>query len=162
MRDWLLQKGQIDFGNFAVGIATALIAIVTLVVSLRNINSGQRQKIAEFRRAWIEELRGKIVRFSRIYALLHLECSEVVDLDGNPARVWKEMNREQMESLNELTELRYYIDLMLNPKEEPHQRLMTMMDSFLSGSADVNIRQFHDLARQIMKSEWDRVTKSLT
>ncbi len=64
MIDWLLgflgatgAQKQIDLGNLSVGLATILLASVTIFISLRNNNRQNHHKIADFRKEWLEEIR---------------------------------------------------------------------------------------------------------
>ncbi|MEE1656605.1 hypothetical protein VB618_10375 [Microvirga sp. CF3062] len=155
--DWFVNKSQVDFGNLAVGLATAILAIVTLVVSLKNIKSNHSYKIADFRRHWIEELRVKVARFSVLYNELEMKVSGTFDRDGIKQKYWKVGNPEDEEKRKEMTEIVYHITLMLNPREKMHKDLVDMMNNYLALDVDANLREFHDLARQIMKAEWDRV-----
>jgi hypothetical protein len=66
MSDWLLQKGQVDFGNLAVGVATIIIAFVTLYVSILNIHGVRSQKLADLRSSWLDDLRQHLASFGGV------------------------------------------------------------------------------------------------
>lgn len=154
---------QLDLGNFTVGLATIVVAFVTLYVALRAARSTNNHKLAEFRQVWIDDLRSHIAQFvGCVDGALNYACSasEGVDCKSELDRQFSEMKR-----------LESYITLKLNPNEKDHRVLTELVaqargrasgfvfnvSAALSDETHLLIRLIVDYSRIILKTEWDRV-----
>jgi hypothetical protein len=180
MPDWLLQKlkgtaFQIDFGNFTVGLATAAIALITLFIAVSNRKALRNQKIAEFRKEWIENLRGHFAEFVTLQKRARLaRAFRDRARKAEQQEKAEEFNSQYVELVEKLAYNRSYLSLMLNPKETQHQvmerKIQEMMDAALKPKKHDNLElettqkktdlpKFRTIARSILKAEWDRVKR---
>jgi len=153
---------QIDLGNLAVGLATVLIAFITLFVSLKNIKSQNGQKVAELRTQWIAELRTK---FSDFIGTVYSITNEVVTSTETAQSSTK---LDQMHS--DLMRLESSVTLFLNPKEALHSETIKVIGEIrgrlaifsissskkLHDEIDDSARKLIENAQLILKIEWDR------
>ncbi len=181
MIDTLLQKfgaaqPQIDFGNLTVGIATLTLACVTIIVSLRSGAKQKNQKIAEFRKEWVEDLRSKLAEFDRSNTIIVIRAAERTRARKNKeeTRV-SELNSIISKCLDDQLYSARYVYLMLNQKEPQHAMLRRKMKSMTYQSlkrleiferhkpADESdfdasdLPSFEELSRSVLKLEWNRL-----
>lgn len=156
---------QIDFGNFTVGVATILIAFITLFVALRSNSRANNQKIAEFRQQWIDDLRDQV---SYYFKISHQIATSFL-VAGNE----KVAHQDTQDHYAELFELEYYVRLKLNPGEQDHQDLVKAMVAIRNLAEKMRkpdqrscetIEAFKqarlklvNITKRVLKSEWDRL-----
>lgn len=161
-------NAQIDLGNAAVGIATFVVAMVSLWVSRQSIfianknhylllKSSHSQKISDYRRDWIENLRNELAEFLRSHSLLSTKYGKNFLMS-----VIREVGSGKDNSeLSSIVKNMNYISLMLNLNEDDHKKLDTMIKSVMTSESEYTIGQISEQARLILKKEWDRL-KQLT
>ena len=141
---WQLAKHQIKAAN---DLSKSQIASALL--------TSNKQIIAPMRQAWINDLRELLSEL--LSSAFHYYVA------GYEDRSDQEYQR--------VTHLEHKIKLMLNPKEEDHQRLeehiRNMIASIQQHTQFVDdFPDLHDeivsLSRQVLKREWDRVKEPLT
>ena len=161
-----LMNFQVDFGNALVGIGTALVAITTLFSVRRNAQS----RIAEFRKEWIENLRGHLSEFSGLcLTLTRIEIARRANEDSEHGT-----NSELVKHFERLYSVQSYIILMLNENETLHQvlerKLKVMATNALDGKSEKaeadkeetrDLPSFKTITRQVLKSEWDRLKNEI-
>jgi hypothetical protein len=161
--------------NVAVtaAVIAACAAIATAVISALTSWSASRrsgiQKIAEFRKEWIENLR---IHFAEYYSTCIAISLVIKQYVGAKDATNKDTIGEQMKVKYErLNYLHNYIVLMLNPAEELHQlmedRLKVMFMSLFetvehpennaANAEPLDVKSFSDLARKILKAEWNHL-----
>ncbi len=165
---------QIDFGNLAVGLATVIIAFVTFWVSLKSIKGNSRQKLSEYRHAWIEDLRDKVA--------LHLQMCRQVIAD----HVASQFNPNHVDNFGDLLcRLDYsdsYLRLKLNPNEKYHQDLVRYTTQIRKMSLSIRRKYDKDdpnsikdelaeynrttlncinCCKTVLKTEWDKMKHEL-
>jgi hypothetical protein len=127
------------------------------------------QKIAEFRKEWIENLRVNFAEFHSTCSLLTLVIKQYKAAKDFAAQ--ERLGEEMKARYERLNYLHNYIVLMLNPSEELHQqmenRLKVMFTSLFptvehpedatAVPSPLELRSFTDLARKILKAEWNRL-----
>jgi hypothetical protein len=146
---------QLDFGNFAVGLGTAFVAIA----SFQAIRRSGRQRIGEFRKEWIEDLR---VHLAEILALNASQLQMQRESDGvlalNPDAILYAKEEEMKKASERKFYLISYVQLMLNKAEEAHRELEKIMFEVLqSGPTGESLNRFVTQSRLVLKTEWDRV-----
>ena len=141
---WLVAKHQIEASS---NLSTAQISSALL--------TSNKQIIAPMRQAWINDLRELLSEI--LSSALHYYVA------GYEDRTDQEYQR--------VTHLEHKIKLMLNPKEEDHQRLeekiRNLIESieqhpkFSDNFPDIH-QEIVSLSRQVLKREWNRVKEPLT
>jgi hypothetical protein len=146
---------QLDFGNFVVGMGTAFVALV----SLQSIRRNADQRVAEFRKEWIENLR---IHLAEIISLSASRQQLAQDREHMPAFYTTPPLFKSDEYLQKKWErffyLTSYVQLMLNSSEKAHKELeRTMFELMKSGPTGERLNQFVTQSRFVLKTEWDRV-----
>jgi hypothetical protein len=156
---------QIDLGNLAVGIGTAMIAVVTLYVSYKGFRQTKSQKLAEFRKDWIENLRSHFSEFgSLVFHARALKRITDMHTENKEKDIENKADEDYKETFVRLKYVHEYIRLMLNPSEDLHRQMDNLMQDLIDDTLEnepetprENWPDFSDLARQILKTEWNRV-----
>lgn len=155
---------QIDFGNFAVGIATAAIALVSLYIAVRSTKSDNKKAIAEFRQLWIDDLRSHIADF--------VGCIEEATNLAISHRINSENHKELDQIFGKIRTLEAYIRLKLYDHELEHRYIVALISEIRGVTSiyaytgqnavptEVNdiIDILIDMSRVVLKREWNRVT----
>ena len=139
--------------SVVVPILSVLVATVaswyatrkTLRANKHRMNFEGVMKIAEFRQAWINNLRDEMAEFQ----------SYGVHPEGNPAqeRIFYKLGTK--------------IELLMNPNDPDYLELQRQMYEFLSVSnGDTVVKyshnpQFIELCQKILKREWDRLKSDM-
>jgi hypothetical protein len=154
---------QLDLGTFTVGIATMMVAFVSLFVALRSTRASNNQRIAEFRQEWIDDLRQHVSQFvGATYEILNHTLSSVEGADRQ---------RELDIKHSELKQLESFIAMKLNSHELDHRILVKLLAHTRGRAAAFSLNSGSDLAveidrlidlitdfsKLIYKVEWDRV-----
>ena len=137
-------------------LAVVVGPMVSWAIAKRQIRSllevSSKQITAPMRQAWINKLRELLAEFTS--STLHYYIAGFED------RTDDEYQR--------VTLLEARIQLMLNPNEKDHQRLVVLMRSMVDeiekGGSDQFPRLHTELvalSQKILKSEWDRVRKPI-
>ena len=115
MLEWILQRGQVDFGNLAVGIGTALLACA----SFRSVQHARQQQDRHEATAWRESLRTLLGKY-------HATCFRFSNLRREVSMEnRKRLGDPESKSLYaEMLELKSQIMLMLDENKEEHQPLL--------------------------------------
>ena len=148
----------------SVAILSLVVAILAVFVSpitswlitRRQIASSlavsSKQLVAPMRQAWINDLRDPLAELSG--GASHYSGAGLEDARDEECR--------------RLTVLRHKIVLMLNPQEEDHQKLESLIGDMLTDlgrGADDEYESAHeavlDLSRRIIKREWNRVKEPI-
>lgn len=128
-------------------------------------NIAKRQIIASTvttsRQQWINALRDAIADFSA-------KASMIYSLAKN-----RYANEQSIQRIEELVQLNYKIELLINPNEADHAKLSQLVngiasslklakveDSSLDTSLDQKQSELVSLSQKILKREWERVKKS--
>ncbi|GJE15592.1 hypothetical protein [Methylobacterium marchantiae] len=155
---------QIDFGNFAVGVATAAIALVSLYIAVRSTKSDNKKAIAEFRQLWIDDLRSNIADF--------VGCIEEAANIAFSHQARAEYHRELDQIFGRIRTLEAYIRLKLYDHEIEHRYIIALISEIRGRisiyastgknavTTDINeiIDILIDMSRVVLKREWNRVT----
>ena len=117
-----------------------------------SLEASSRQITAPMRQAWINKLRELLAELTS--SALHYYVA------GYEERTDDEYRR--------VTLLEAHIQLMLNPNEKDHQRLVALMRSMVAEVEGGKSREFPGLhtefialSQKVLKSEWDRVRKPI-
>jgi hypothetical protein len=127
------------------------------------------QKIAEFRKEWIENLRIHFAEFHSICVGLTIGIRQYRRQKNEQER--HRLSLEIKDKYERLHYLHNYILLMLNPSEELHQEMerklrqifKELTDNGENGdgpspeSSALNLQEYSQLARKILKAEWSRL-----
>lgn len=139
--------------------ATALLAVV--LGPLVSLWAAQRQSrvtvLSANRQAWINTLRDLLAECMAISGFIHIAD-------------WS--NREQSEFDEKMERFALVVSkirLMLNPKEQDHQRLSELLSELMKSMRSLKeknavkgaqlIRDFVPLSQAILKQEWERVKR---
>ena len=147
------------------GVLAGAIAALTLIVNKEN-------KISEFRQAWIDGLREDLANFfsaSRTCTRAIQELKYAQQQFKNPMPIDEAMTAKLRHQVAEST---YRIKLRLNQKKGSHitlESLMTesstLVSRYFSGTSDdvdavlTGIENAANQAREVLKTEWERVKK---
>lgn len=151
---------QVDLGNVSVGVATFVIAAITLVVSLFNLQLSRRTKIADYRMKWIEDFRSCASNYYRIQYELSLVKRDISNAPQNGSR--RELKEKQRMLFFELSNQKSRLLLMLNPDSDiaEERTLEGLLKSSVSSDADEarwHRKEILTLSRVIIQREWKRV-----
>lgn len=151
-------------------ITTIVIVIVGFLItrlqiirkSEESIKTSKMEVLSKNRQAWINTLRDDISKFIgevdsvKKYILLYHQ-----DALNEEKIVTK---KDVILSANKMRELKSKIELLINPNEEKHVRLVQLLENVIQNlqkqeDNDQNINNLTALAQQILKEEWERVKK---
>jgi hypothetical protein len=132
-----------------------IIGWITFVIAKRNIiNTG----VTQFRQQWIDNLRNSISVF-----IAKAEVISLMDFEED------EPYTEQFE---ELCQMQYKIELLLNPLEDNHNEIISLLESIreiihdekisdarMDKELSRNIDDLLDITKTVLKEEWNIVKK---
>lgn len=130
--------------------------IISLHIARRQVTSSlevaNKQITAPMRQAWINSLRDLLAELTSIGVVAVAE-----DKTHAASR------------LDRMTHLQYKVLLMLNPKEQDHQKLEQLIKQMIAMahafSEEIHLaatqREVVDLSRLVLKREWDRVKEPI-
>ena len=151
--------------NIAViaAISAVLSTVISAIILYLNRKAVSRQKIAEFRKEWIENLRQHLGEYVSV-AYKRNVTNKAYDRarKNNPEEAHAE--REELVRLNErFGYLHSYILMNLNPQEDAHLALEKRMKQILKfeKQTDSKTPGLVQLARDVMKKEWDRLKEEI-
>lgn len=159
---WILENIQIDLGNLVVGVATIIIAMVTLRTTMANIRMEANHRIASFRVNWIEDLRNNVSKFIGAAHILKTRTSD--------------KTKDDIEDLHtDIMRIETYVCLMLNSHDAEQKLLKTEMEQARSALAlfsqsrdpdlnrkiDENLKTISEITSKILKTEWDRASAEI-
>ena len=155
-------ESYISVGSLIIaGLALVVSPWITWYVAKYQTDSAQRmaakQIISPMRQAWIDALRNRVAEI-----ISEAHWFYVAGYNSDEAA---QNDNRFMDTDKKLVFLRRQVELMLNPKEEDHQRLNQLLDAVSSsglGSKDQghfseNVKQATAVCQEILKREWERV-----
>jgi hypothetical protein len=156
----------VDLPSLFINGATLVAALSAAYFSHRAIALQSKQRLAEFRKEWIENLRIHISEFAAAsYSRAKAKERLVVYSSGKTkntllAREWRE---KYMKFTEEVARHNSYIKLCLNDGEIEHAALIKKMKQYVDEEygAVKQGAKLNDLARAVMKKEWDRLKAEL-
>lgn len=138
-----------------------VVAIIAGFVSFIGLVITKEQKVSEFRQVWINTLRDDISKF--IGQIDKVTKLVILNKSSN-ANEKEETSKNVIINSIEMRELQSKITLLLNTKEEMHNKLVELLDEVI-----FNIKNLKDntdsmdkltrLSQLILKDEWERVKK---
>ncbi len=151
----------VDWPNTLLNSATLIAALGAVYFSHRSLQIQRKQKLAEFRKEWIENLRTHLAEFTaatyrRATAKQRLEVYSNKSKNIQLAREWRE---KYMQFTEEVARHNSYIILCLNGKEPEHEELIKKMQQYVDEQYEL-VKQkprIHELARAVLKKEWERL-----
>lgn len=147
-----------------VKVITLLLAGVAAFISWLNFRKSGSQKVAQFRKEWIENLRIHFAEFEStwyIIRVLRAENEKTTDVDSK-ARIRNDLKAKY----ERFAYLRRYILLMLNPEENMHHQMEDRMKKMMERLREKNnepekeesdLPKFSVLSRKILKAEWKKL-----
>ena len=156
-----------------VALAAAFLAFGTSIWSNKiardALKAAGKQKVAEFCREWIETLRREIADFNAsVYrkkiAQQQLDNAKKLDKAKKGDRAKTEKWYQKVSHCTEDAGRHYeYVLLCLNREEADHSELEERMKSVMNGKSNEQRKPptVTDLARPILKKEWDRLSFEL-
>ena len=148
-----------------ISVLSALTALVAVIVGpIVSFKIAKRQisasTVTTSRQRWINDLRDAIADFNA-------KASMIYSLGINHYA-----NEHSIPRIEELVQINYRIELLINPSEEDHAKIVKIVDdittSFMSAVAqkekigdELNGKQKEliSLAQKVLKHEWERVKK---
>ena len=134
-----------------------LVALIAVFVSFIGLIISKEQKTSEFRQTWINTLRDDISKFiGRVDSVSKLVLINKTSEDK------KETSTAVILGSVEMREIQSKINLLINPKEDNHNKLVALLDTIIENiksQADnkENITNLTSLSQKILKEEWSRV-----
>jgi hypothetical protein len=146
-----------------IKVLTFALAAAAAYISWLNFRKSGTQKLAHFRKEWIENLRTHMAEYNALrykiaYYKIVIAAAEESDEHDKIAALRKERNN----AFDRAAFVTYYIRLMLNMNEELHRELDTMVSDHIEKGFDVpeaDRTKFRAVCRKILKAEWEK-TKS--
>jgi hypothetical protein len=154
-----------DWPNLLINSATLIAALSAAYFSHRALAQQSKQRLAEFRKEWIENLRIQLAGFRassyrRRTAKTNREFYKK-SKNNDLTRMW---NEKYMEFTEETARSYHYVLLCLNEGEAEHAALMARMKLHLEEKQEeldaltgTNAPEFLTLARAVLKKEWERL-----
>jgi hypothetical protein len=152
-------------------LATVVAALIAAAISFVTLTLNKEQKTSEFRQAWIDGLRSDLASFFaavRAFARATQERAHG-EANGLPNTPFA-LTEETVSTLrHQVAEVRYRIQLRLNPQEANHQELLRLMTAAvekqqkaIAGQAKTEevlaaVEAAATFAPQVLKVEWERV-----
>ncbi len=135
-----------------IALGASLIALLAVIVGpLISLRIARRQTISPMRQKWINVLRSKIVEY-----VTELRTA-ILPLEGQ----YPLADKEVIVFYKRVVSIRIEIELMLNPEEEDHNKLISLMkDSIEENETKGKIinkkklRELLDDTKKVLKSEW--------
>lgn len=126
---------QFDIGNFAVGVGTVALAVATVYISHRNLAQLRKQKVAEFRLQWVEDLRKDVASIVALATIKNRSDQQVREMHEVQARIMLRLNRKEIDHLNVKDQIFELIALMRGEKtgnvfEQASKVVMAFQDVF--------------------------------
>jgi hypothetical protein len=156
---------ETDWANTLLNSATLIAALGAVYFSHRSLQLQRRQKLADYRRDWIEDLRSHLADFSaaayrrRIVweqYKSHKKAGKAAELPG--------LVVQYIEYTEVLTRHDAHIRLSLNEDEAEHKELLDQLKLHKEKKYD-EIEQspakFSSIARRVLKTEWERLKNEL-
>ena len=141
----------------ALAAITALFAVivgprVSFKIAKRQISAST---VTTSRRRWINDLRDAIADFNA-------KASMIYSLARN-----HHADEHSIPRIEELVQLNYKIELLINPSEEDHAKIVKIVDHItaslraneIGDELDGNKKELISLAQKVLKREWERVKK---
>lgn len=143
-----------------ISTATALVAVIvgpimSYIIAKRQISAST---VTMSRQQWINTLRNAIADFSA-------KASMTYCLAKN-----RQANEQSFQRIEEMVQLNYKIELLINPHEEDHAELAQLAEGIASilklakfndpattSNLDDKQKKLIALSQQILKREWERV-----
>ncbi len=146
-------KANFDWTQFLGTILIpVLVSYITYLIAKKQItNAG----VTQFRQQWIENLRNSISDYISKAEFLLLEI-----------KTNQRNDQYLIDIYQELLKLRYKIDLMLNPLEDDHKKIIDYLVKIRNGIYDKNvtvfalqteISQLNEFTKKVLKMEWNVV-----
>ena len=156
-----------DWIVLALGVAAFVGTIWSNFIAHKALRATGKQRIADFRQNWIENLRQHVSEFmvasyKSDSAAKRLKVYTTKARNVSQARVWRE---RKIEAEQEMIGHFSFVKLCLNPNERDHEQLLFSMTSMMNEEwivkaennafeKDVSV---NDAARAVLKREWERL-----
>jgi hypothetical protein len=152
-------------------LATVVAALIAAAISFVTLTLNKEQKTSEFRQAWIDGLRNDLASFFaavRAFARATQERAHG-EANGVPSTPFAFTEEAVSGFRHQVAEVRYRIQLRLNPQEANHQELLRLMTAAVEKQQKAmagEVRTEEVLAAleaaaafapQVLKVEWERV-----
>lgn len=151
---------QIDLGNFAIGIGTVALAIVSFYVSQKNMRQQKSYKIAEFRVNWIDEFRRDVAALYKI----QYEISSIKIKKSSARTKEEKAHIRQLYFDSSELKARLLLRLKQNSENPAEAQLEKLLKRAVRSDADLAHEQrqsIRELTRSILKTEWNRAKKEI-
>ena len=151
MLTWIVENGQVDFGNLMVGLGTLAVAAVSLYVAF-TANAYERNRVlVNYTGLWIEELRKAISSY--------VATLDSINGAATPA--------ERQAMLAKLREQDIYIRLKFDRSDPAAARLFPLLDQVrgdldAGGTASISSAMpVVELLREVFEQKWHTQTSRL-
>jgi len=150
-----------EYASELISIAGTLLGAIVGGVMAYWVNKKRFQAtvVAESREKWISDLRDTIAEFLTLTG----ELGARNELGF--------MNSDMVPQMSRATFLKTKIELMINPEEEQHRRIIDLTEEILEASQDSSGNQLEEMARpykelsslsqETLKKEWESVKSEL-
>ena len=149
----------------AVKTITLIFAGAAALVSWLGYKKSGSQKIAQFRKEWIENLRSHLAEYNslRFQIITKRREFEKATKAGRGDRQ-RELRASIDASLQRLSYVLAYIRLMLNKGEPLHDELLDLINQHTEKKYDLSRedrRSFSDKCRAVLKAEWEKAKSEM-
>ncbi|MDD5053036.1 MAG: hypothetical protein PHO27_09935 [Sulfuricurvum sp.] len=149
--------------TIVIVIAGFLITLTQIIrKSEESIRTSKMEVLSKNRQAWINTLRDDISNFIGQVDFVQKNVSLHYKEDSTEAE--KVTAKEVILGANKMREQKSKIELLINPNEEKHIKLVTLLELTIDNlqkriNNDINIKNITILAQEILKEEWTRVKR---
>ena len=156
-----------------ISLVASLLAFGTAIwsnkIAREAIRHGGTQRIAEFRKEWIEELRRNVAEFLMAEAQSRVLKNKMELMGGLPGTSEFTLSKAMqfhdahLEAEARAARSLETILLSLNPNEPAHKELLGSLKPVWESRDDRKIShtEIIELTRKVLKTEWDRLTDEI-
>jgi hypothetical protein len=152
-------------------LATVVAALIAAAISFVTLTLSKEQKTSEFRQTWIDGLRSDLASFFAAVRAFARSTEERAhgQANGLPSTPFAFTEETVSMLRHQVAEVRYRIQLRLNPKEADHRELLQLMTAAVEMQQKAMAEQARTeevlaaveaaatFAPQVLKVEWERV-----
>lgn len=149
---------QWDLGNTVVGIATGILAFVTLYLSRQNQKQASGHKHAEFIVRWIEELRIDTAKYVKLHQNIMLSRR------SSPSQKVPVRDRDKILELSE-TRARLKMMIRLDTDDKEEKKFLNLISKDVEEDEDKSKQQRIDIvnsSREVQKNAWQLAKRNIT
>lgn len=145
-------------------IITLIFAGFAALLSWLNFRKSGSQKLAQFRKEWIENLRIHLAEYNSLRFRIHTTTQAIEHAKKTNKQRTAALTEKRDEALKRMGYVIAYIRLMMNEGEPLHDQLNEMISDHLEKSFNIpeaSRKKFITLCRKVLKTEWEKAKSEM-